>query len=90
MLKLERPEDQMAWCLMLVSVARSMYLLLGISATGSYELKLFNLGFFKACPGLQRAVLLNRDVTYAVDLSRYSPDLYFSHSSVSYFQYLFF
>lgn len=52
MLKLERPEDQMAWCLILVSVARTTYLLLGISATGSDKLELFNFGFFKACRGL--------------------------------------
>lgn len=35
MLKLERPEDQVAWCQISGSVARMMYLPLGISATGS-------------------------------------------------------
>lgn len=35
MLKLERPENEMAWCQISGSVARMMYLTLGISASGS-------------------------------------------------------
>lgn len=53
-------------------IAKMMYLALRTSA--KRKLKLLNLGFCALCPGLQ-SDFFSKQIIYAIDLSRYSPEL---------------